>query len=42
MADISAQMSLDFGKVVKVRAAENHTNLQRCHKEVSVRPSAAA
>jgi glutathione S-transferase len=42
MADISAQMSLDFGKVVKVRAAENHTNLQRWHKEVSTRPSAAA
>ena len=42
MADISAQMSLDFGKVVKVCTAENHTNLQRWHKEVSTRPSAAA
>ena len=42
MADISALMALDFGKVVKIRAAKEHTNLQRWHEEVSARPSAKA
>lgn len=42
MADISALMALDFGKVVKIRAADEHTNLRRWHEEVSARPSASA
>lgn len=42
MADISAQMALDFGKVVKIRIADDQKNLRRWHDEVSARPSAAA
>ncbi|MDP6981183.1 MAG: glutathione S-transferase family protein [Myxococcota bacterium] len=42
MADISAQMAIDFGKVVKIRIADDQKNLQRWHVEVSVRPSASA
>lgn len=42
MADISAQMALDFGKVVKIRPGNEQTNLLRWQQEVSARPSADA
>lgn len=42
MADISAQMALDFGKVVKIRPGKDQTNLLRWRREVSARPSADA
>jgi len=42
MADISAQMALDFGKVVKIRPDESHTHLLRWQEDVAARPSAKA
>jgi len=42
MADISAQMAIDFGKVAKIRVPDDAKNLQRWHEEISTRPSAAA
>jgi len=42
MADISAQMALDFGKVVKIRPSEDHTHLRRWQDDVAARPSAKA
>lgn len=42
MADISAQMALDFGKVAKIRVDDAHANVKRWHAEVSARPSASA
>lgn len=42
MADISAQVALDFGKVVKIRPGNEQTNLLRWQQEVSARPSADA
>ncbi|MCP4038916.1 MAG: glutathione S-transferase family protein [bacterium] len=42
MADISALMAIDFGKVVKIRIGKNQSNLGRWHQAVSARPSARA
>jgi glutathione S-transferase len=42
IADITALIGIDFGKVVKIRIADDMPNLARWHAEVSSRPSAQA
>jgi glutathione S-transferase len=42
IADITALVGLDFGRVVKIRPAPEHTHVARWHAEVSARPSAKA
>ena len=42
IADITALVGLDFGRVVKIRPAPEHKHLARWHAEVSARPSAKA
>ncbi len=42
MADISALMAIDFGRVAKIRMPDDAKNLARWHEEVSARPSASA
>ena len=42
IADITAQVGVDFGRVVKIRPAPEHANVARWHAEVSARPSAKA
>ena len=42
IADITALVGLDFGKVVKLRIPEELRNLTRWHAAVSARPSAQA
>jgi len=42
IADITAQVGVDFGRVVKIRPAPEHANVLRWHAEVSARPSAKA
>ena len=42
IADITLLVGLDFGRVVKIRAAPEQKNLARWHAEVSARPSAKA
>ncbi|MCW8090762.1 glutathione S-transferase family protein [Alteromonas sp. ASW11-130] len=41
-ADITALCAIDFGRVVDIRIAEEHSNLARWHAEVSKRESAKA
>ncbi len=41
-ADITAQVTVDFAKWVKVTPTDDHTDLQRWHAAVSARPSASA
>ncbi len=42
IADITALCAIDFGRVVKVKIDEKHTQLQRWYQSVSARPSAKA
>jgi len=42
IADITAQIGIDFGRVTKISIADEHTNLKRWHDAVSARPSASA
>ncbi len=42
IADITALVGIDFGRVVGIRIAPEHKNLQRWHEAVSSRPSAKA
>jgi glutathione S-transferase len=42
IADITALIGIDFGRVVKMRIPEEQQNLNRWHQEVSSRPSAKA
>ena len=42
IADITAQVAIDFGRVVKIKIDPEHKNLSRWHEAVSARPSAAA
>ncbi len=42
IADITALVGLDFGRVVKIRPAPEHKHVARWHAEVSARPSAKA
>jgi glutathione S-transferase len=42
IADITAQVAIDFGRVVQIRIAPEQKNLSRWHEAVSSRPSASA
>ena len=42
IADITALVGIDFGRVVKIRIQPEQKNLQRWHEAVSSRPSARA
>jgi glutathione S-transferase len=42
IADITAQVGLDFGRVIGLKVTEEHKNLYRWHQAVSSRPSAKA
>ncbi|MEQ9642016.1 MAG: glutathione S-transferase family protein [Alphaproteobacteria bacterium] len=42
IADISALITVDFARVIKLRIGEQHKNLARWHADVSGRPSAKA
>lgn len=42
IADITALCAIDFARVVKIKIAEEQTNLQRWYADVSSRPSAKA
>lgn len=42
IADITALVGIDFGRVVKIRVAPEQKNVARWHAEVSARPSAKA
>jgi glutathione S-transferase len=42
IADITALVGVDFGRVSDIRIAPEHKNLARWHQEVSARPSAKA
>jgi len=42
IADITAQVGLDFGRVIGLKVTEEHKNLYRWHQAVSARPSAKA
>jgi glutathione S-transferase len=42
IADITALVGVDFGRVVKIRVAPEQTHVARWHAEVSARPSAKA
>lgn len=42
IADITALIAVDFGRVSGIRPGDEHPNLKRWHAEVSARPSAAA
>jgi glutathione S-transferase len=42
IADVTALVGIDFGRVVKLRPASEQKNLLRWHAEVSARPSAKA
>jgi glutathione S-transferase len=42
IADITAWVGVDFGRVVKIRPAPEHANLARWHAELSARASAKA
>ena len=42
IADITAQIAIDFGRVAGIRIAEDQKNLTRWHEAVSSRPSAKA
>jgi glutathione S-transferase len=42
VADITAMVAIDFGRLSNIRIQADQQNLSRWHKEVSARPSAAA
>ena len=42
IADITALVGIDFGRVTKIGIGDDQTNLKRWHEAVSSRPSAAA
>jgi glutathione S-transferase len=42
IADITAMVALDFGRLSNIRIQPDQTNLTRWHQEVSARPSAKA
>jgi glutathione S-transferase len=42
IADITALVGVDFGRVIKLRPSLEHQNVLRWHAEVSARPSAKA
>lgn len=42
VADITALIGIDFGRLSKIRISEQQPNLKRWHEEVSSRPSAKA
>jgi glutathione S-transferase len=42
IADITALVAIDFGRVSKITINPNQTNLGRWHKEIAARPSAQA
>ncbi len=42
IADITALVGVDFGRVVKIRPAPEHVHVARWHAEISARPSAKA
>ncbi len=42
IADITAQVAIDFGRVVDIRIGPDQKNLSRWHEAVSARPSASA
>ena len=42
VADITAMVAIDFGRLSNIRIQAGQQNLSRWHKEVSARPSAAA
>ncbi|MAG33522.1 MAG: glutathione S-transferase [Deltaproteobacteria bacterium] len=42
MADISLLCGLEFGRVIGIRATEQHAAITRWHEEVAARPSAKA
>jgi glutathione S-transferase len=42
IADITAMVAIDFGRVSKIAIKPDQTNLTRWHAEVSARPSAKA
>lgn len=42
IADITALCAIDFARVVKIKVAEDQTNLQRWYQQISSRPSAKA
>lgn len=42
IADITALVGIDFGRISKIRIAEDQPNLRRWYDEVSARPSAKA
>jgi len=42
IADITALVAIQFGKISDIRIPDDHKNLTRWHGEVSTRPSAAA
>lgn len=39
MADITALVTLEFARVIKLRAGEEHPNIQRWHAQMKERPS---
>ncbi len=42
VADITALIGIDFGKVSGIRLGDEHANIKRWHETVSARPSASA
>ena len=42
IADITALVGVDFGRVTKIHIADDQENLRRWHRQVSSRPSASA
>jgi glutathione S-transferase len=42
VADITAMVAIDFGRLSNIRIQPDQQNLSRWHMEVSARPSAAA
>jgi len=42
IADITALVTVDFARIIKVRIADNQKNLAAWHARVSTRPSAKA
>jgi len=40
IADITAFVSIDFARVIKIRMSEDHTHLKRWYDQINARPSA--